>query len=51
MIELLIVLLVLGGLLYVLQLLPLDATVKRIIQVVAIIAIVIWLLRTYGGAL
>jgi hypothetical protein len=51
MVELLIVLLILGGLLYVLQILPLDATVKRIIQVVAIIAIVIWLLRTYAGAL
>lgn len=51
MIELLITLIVLGAVLYVVSLLPIDGTIKTIIYVVVIVAIVIWLLRTYGGHL
>jgi hypothetical protein len=51
MIELLIVLLVLGAGLYVLELLPIDGTVKRIIQVVAVVAVVVWLLRMFAPSL
>lgn len=50
-IELLIVLIILGAGLYVLQLLPIDATIKRIIIVVAIVAVVIWLLRAFAPSL
>lgn len=51
MISLLIALIILGALLYVLTLLPIDATIKRIIQVIAIVAVVIWLLRAFAPAL
>lgn len=51
LIHLLIVLIVFGAVLYIVGLLPIDGTVKRIIQVVAIVALVIWLLRSYGGSL
>lgn len=47
-VGLIIVLIVFGGALYVVQLLPLDATVKRIIQVIAIIALVLWLAQALG---
>jgi hypothetical protein len=45
-IHLLIVLVVVGAALYLLQLIPMDATVKRVIQVIAIVLIVIWAIRT-----
>ena len=51
MLELLIVLIVLGAGLYILQLLPIDGTIKRIIMVVAIVAVVIWLLRAFAPGL
>lgn len=51
LIHLLIVLIVLGAVLYVVSLLPIDGTVKRIIQVVAIVALVIWLLKTFAPSL
>lgn len=47
MIELLIILIVLGAGLYILQLLPIDGTIKRIIMVIAIVAVAVWLLRTF----
>ncbi len=51
MIELLIMLIIVGAVLYLIRFLPLDATIVKIIQVVVIVGAVIWLLRTYGGAL
>lgn len=45
MIDLLIALLIIGGILYVLQVVPIDATIKRIIYVVVVIAAVIYALR------
>lgn len=45
MIEFLIALVILGAILYLLNLLPIDATVKRIIQVIAIVFIVIYAIR------
>lgn len=47
MLELIIALIIIGALLYLLQLLPIDATVKTIIQVIAIVVLVIWLLREF----
>jgi len=48
MISILVTLLILGVALYCLQLLPLDATVKRIIQVLAILFAVLWVLSALG---
>jgi hypothetical protein len=45
--ELLIALIIIGALLYALQLLHIDATIKRLIQIIAIVIIVIWLLREF----
>lgn len=45
MLSVIILLIVVGALLYLLNMLPLDATVKRIIQVVAIVIVAIYLLR------
>lgn len=51
LVSLLIALVVIGAILYVITLLPIDATIKRIIQVIAIVAVLIWLLREFGGVL
>lgn len=48
MIQLLIVLVIFGAVLFIVQHLPIDATVKLIIKVVAIVAAVVWLLRNYA---
>ena len=45
MIELLIALIIVGAVLYLLQLLPIDATILRIIQVVVIVGVLIYVLR------
>lgn len=51
LITVLIALILFGAGLYLVQLLPIDGTVKRIIQVIAIVALVIWLLRTFAPVL
>lgn len=51
LIAILIALIVFGAVLYVVGLLPIDATVKRIIQVVAIVALVVWLLTKLAPAI
>lgn len=51
MLSLLIALIIFGVGLYILQLIPMDATVKRIIQVLAILIIVIWVLKALMPAL
>jgi hypothetical protein len=43
--EFLIVLVIIGAALYLLQLLPIDGTIKRIIQVVVIVILAIWAIR------
>lgn len=48
-VTVLIALILAGAAVYIADLLPIDATFKRIIQVVVIIALVIWLLRAFGG--
>lgn len=45
MVQFLIALVILGAILYIINLLPIDATVKRIIQVIAIVFIVIYAIR------
>lgn len=48
MIGLIVTLVVVGVLLYLCELLPMDATIKRIIQVVVILCVVLWLLNSFG---
>lgn len=49
MIELLILLIVVGAALYLANLLPIDATIKKIIQVVVIVAVLVYVLRNLGA--
>jgi len=49
LVGLLIALIVLGLLLWVVDQLPIDATIKRIIRVVIIVLIVIWLIQIVFG--
>lgn len=49
MIELLITLIIVGAVLYVIQLLPLNSTIKQIIYVVVVVFVLIWLLRNLGA--
>jgi hypothetical protein len=51
MVELLIALIIIGAVLYIVQLLPIDATIKRIIQVIAIVLVLIYVVRTLLPAL
>lgn len=46
-ITLIITLIIAGLLLWVIDQLPLDATIKRIIHVVVIVAVIIWLLSVF----
>lgn len=51
MVEILIALIIFGAALYIVQLLPIDGTVKRVIQVIAIVLLCIWALRLLAPAL
>ena len=44
-ISLLILLIIIGAVLYIISLLPIDATIKTIIYVVAVVAVAIWILK------
>jgi ABC-type siderophore export system fused ATPase/permease subunit len=48
MIQILIILVVIGVVLYLVSLIPMDATIKKIIYVLAILFVVIWLLQALG---
>jgi len=45
LLQILIVCIIVGAGLYLLQLVPIDGTIKRIIQVIVIVVLVIWALR------
>lgn len=48
-IQLLIVLIIIGVILWAVEtLIPLDPTVKRLIQVVVVVAVLIWMLRAFA---
>lgn len=49
MIELLIALIIVGAVLYVVSLLPINATIKQIIYVIALVLVAIYLLRNLGS--
>jgi hypothetical protein len=48
LITVIVTLIVVGLLLYLIGLIPMDGTIKQIIRVVVIIAVIIWLLQTFG---
>ena len=48
LIQILVVLLVIGAVLYLLQMLPIDGTILTVIRVVVIVAAIIWLLQFSG---
>lgn len=48
MISIVIALIVVGALLYITQLLPIDATVKQIIYVIVVVGTILWLLQAFG---
>lgn len=49
LINVIIVLVVVGVILYIVEsLLPIDATIKRIIHIVVILAVCLWLLQAFG---
>ncbi len=48
LIEVIVVLVIVGVLLYIVEsLLPIEATIKRIIHIVVVLAVCIWLLQTF----
>jgi hypothetical protein len=51
LIEIIIVLVVIGLAMWILQQIPMDATIARIIRVVLIVAVAIWLLYILVGLL
>ena len=42
------VLVIVGAVLYILSLVPIDATVRKIIYVLVILFVVLWLLQSFG---
>ena len=49
MIQILIVLILLGLILYIVQLLPIDATIKKVIIAVAVVLVLIWVIEMIAG--
>lgn len=48
LVSVIVTLIVVGLLLYLIGLIPMDGTIKQIIHAVVIIAVVIWLLKVFG---
>lgn len=51
LVTVIIALILVGAVVYIANVLPIDNTVKTIIKVVAIVALVIWLLRGFAPSL
>lgn len=49
--QILIALIVVGAVLYIVSLLPLDSTIKNIINVIAVVVLAVWLIRAFVPAL
>ncbi|HTD97552.1 MAG TPA: Thivi_2564 family membrane protein [Edaphobacter sp.] len=48
LISVIVTLIVVGLILYLIGMIPMDGTIKQIIRIVVIIAVIIWLLQTFG---
>lgn len=51
LVQLLIILVIVGAALYLLKIVPLDATIKTVIQVVIVVAVIIYLIRVFAPML
>jgi len=49
LIQLLFALIIVGVALYVIELLPMDATIKRVIHIVVILIVLLWILQMLFG--
>jgi hypothetical protein len=47
-VGIIITLVVIGLLLYLVELIPMDRTIKQIIRIIVIIGVVLWLLQAFG---
>jgi hypothetical protein len=47
-ISIIVTLVVIGLVLYLIDLIPMDGTIKQIIRLIVIICVVVWLLRAFG---
>jgi hypothetical protein len=48
LISIIIALVVIGLVLYLIDIIPMDGTIKQIIRLIIIIAVIIWLLQAFG---
>lgn len=48
LISIIVALVVVGLVLYLIGMIPMDGTIKQIIRVVVIIAVIVWLLQSFG---
>ncbi|HEV2620055.1 MAG TPA: Thivi_2564 family membrane protein [Acidobacteriaceae bacterium] len=48
LISIIISLVVVGLILYLVDIIPMDGTIKQIIRVIVIIAVIVWLLQAFG---
>jgi hypothetical protein len=48
LISIIVALVVVGLVLYLIDIIPMDGTIKRIIRLIIIIAVIIWLLQVFG---
>jgi hypothetical protein len=48
LISIIVTLVVIGLVLYLIELIPMDGTIKQIIRVIVIIAVIVWLLQAFG---
>ena len=47
-ISIIVALVIVGLVLYLIDIIPMDGTIKQIIRVIVIIAVIIWLLQAFG---
>jgi hypothetical protein len=48
LVGLLVILIIVGVVLYLIQLIPMDATIKKIIWVLVILCVILWVLSQFG---
>jgi hypothetical protein len=48
LISIIVTLVVIGLVLYLIDLIPMDGTIKQIIRIIVIIGVVVWLLQAFG---
>lgn len=48
LLSIIVTLVIVGVVLYLLQLIPMDATIKQVIHVLVILFVILWLLQSFG---